>query len=130
MSRLEKVFCDFCGKEIAAARAGKTWHTITWHGCVTEMQRDVCNECFDERLVAIKDDKPIIELQADFAFEKIAHWFGCPCDWSFDDIGDVDDYMFGHCCDWCEENCEKNDAKACWKKLFEAMANEKDNERI
>lgn len=123
----KKVFCDFCGEEIAAARSGKTWHTITWHGSATEMQRDICNECFDERLVAIKDEKPKIEPSADFIYDKLAEWFDAPCNWSFDGMGDMDDFMYEHCGDWCERSCSKDDWAACWRKLFEAMSNESDN---
>lgn len=128
----KKVFCDFCGGEIAAARSGKTWYTITWHGSVTEMQRDICNECFDERLVAIKDDKPIIEPNADFICEKLAEWFDAPCNWTLGGI-DMNEYMLAKSPDMCENKCpilnnnEKDGYANCWRKLMEVMANGNNN---
>lgn len=79
------------------------------------------------RLFTIKDDKPIIEPSADFICDKLAEWFDSPRNWSFDGMGDMDDFMNEHCGDWCGHNCGKNDFAACWRKLFEVMANENNN---
>lgn len=43
------ITCDFCGKEIDTDKLGKTWRTITWHGLI-EMAKDICGDCWDERL--------------------------------------------------------------------------------
>ena len=55
--REEIITCDFCGKEIETGKVGKFWHTITWHGGFMEVSKDICGECWDERLLAIKEEE-------------------------------------------------------------------------
>lgn len=74
-----------------------------------------------------KDDKPLCGVRADFIYDKLAEWFEIPCNWEFDGLGDMGLFMRDHCGEWCGDNCGKNDFAACWRKLFEVMANESNN---
>lgn len=59
-----------------------------------------------------------------FIYMQLAEWFGTPCDYGMGarEATDIIDDP-----EWCEENCGEVDDWKCWKKLFEAAA---DNSHI
>ena len=61
-----------------------------------------------------------------WAAAKMNHYFEAPCTYSFDDVGDVNDFIYTHSDDWCEDNCPDNSNNdmafaPCWIKLFELL---------
>lgn len=74
-------------------------------------------------------ERRIREKQApallDFTLELLGELLDEPCSYSFDGNG-LDEYMFEHCGEWCNENCGKISAAECWRKYIETRFKEEE----
>ena len=58
-------------------------------------------------------------LTADEILDFLSNVMDSPCNYGLDGV-DVADFMFDKYGNWCEEHCNNNDYKECWRKFIMA----------